>query len=153
MAADIEQVDGQVLRVEPVVAEHVAAQLGRGHEAPVHADVSTQQPGGQQRLDVAGRLGEEFRAQAGQFRLPLLIRQRAGRLGRDERPRSLLCGQNPFPFQFRVGLDNSVWVHGKFHRQGSNRGELFSRSEQTRGNAVADLVLYLPVNRHATPGI
>ena len=35
MAADVDQVEREVLGVDPVVAERIAAQLGRGNEAPV----------------------------------------------------------------------------------------------------------------------
>ena len=38
VAADVEQVEGEVVVVEPVVAERVAAQLGRGDEPPVGPD-------------------------------------------------------------------------------------------------------------------
>ena len=59
--------------VEPVVAEHVAAELGRGHEPPVDVDRAGQLLG-QQRLDVAGGLADLL----GQ--LALALRQPAVRL-------------------------------------------------------------------------
>ena len=38
VAADVEQVEGEVVVVEPVVAERVAAQVGGGDEPPVGPD-------------------------------------------------------------------------------------------------------------------
>ena len=38
VAADVQQVEGEMVVVEPVVAERIAAQLGRGDEPPVGPD-------------------------------------------------------------------------------------------------------------------
>src|SRR5207244_191678 len=73
VAADVEQVDRQVLLVDPVVAEHVPGQVRRGNELPVDGDWAAQR-GGKKRLHVAGgavHLGGQ---------LPLLLGQLAVRL-------------------------------------------------------------------------
>jgi hypothetical protein len=55
VAADVEQVEGEVVVVDPVVPEGIAAELCRGHVAPL----GERRPGldrfGQQRDDVIGR--------------------------------------------------------------------------------------------------
>ena len=56
MAADVQQVKGEMIVVEPVIAERVASQLGRGDEPPVGHDVSLFELVGQERLHVMGGL-------------------------------------------------------------------------------------------------
>ena len=40
VAADVEQVKGEMVVIEPVIAERIATQLGRGNEPPVGLDVA-----------------------------------------------------------------------------------------------------------------
>jgi len=58
VAADVEQVHGEVVVVDPAVAERVAPELGRGDEPPVGPDRSLLELLGQEREDVFGGLGD-----------------------------------------------------------------------------------------------
>ena len=57
MPTDIEQVNSQVVAVDPVVAKHIAAEMQTGHEFVVKFDLAGELLG-QQGLDIAGRTGD-----------------------------------------------------------------------------------------------
>ncbi len=52
MAADVQQEEGEMIVIEPVVAERVTPQLGRGDEPPVGPDLALLELLGQERADV-----------------------------------------------------------------------------------------------------
>lgn len=52
VAAHVEQVKGEVVLVDPVVAERVAPQLGRRDEPPVGQDIPLLEPVGQERVNI-----------------------------------------------------------------------------------------------------
>ena len=57
MAADVEEVEGHVVGVDGMVAERIAAELGRGDEQPVGGEVARARLG-QDRHDVVGGFGD-----------------------------------------------------------------------------------------------
>ncbi len=75
MAADVEQVDGELIGREPVVAEGVSPQGGRGDKAPIRGDGAGLGHGrGQKRTDVGGGVGKLARQHT------LLLLERGERL-------------------------------------------------------------------------
>ena len=123
VAAHVEQVDGEVVGVEPVVAERVAAQVRRGDEAPVDPDRALGQRRRQQRRDVLRRLrhlvGEVLLA-LGQLAVRLVALQQgdvALRVVADPGDQFELVGQLDEvvvgPDGERLGLDGRLLLAGQ----------------------------------------
>ena len=58
MAADVDQIDGQMIVIDPVILERIAAELRGGDEPPVGQDRAARPRLGQERAHVPGRLGD-----------------------------------------------------------------------------------------------
>ena len=58
MTADVQEIESQVLVVEPLVTERVAAELHGGDEMPVDADGALCEGGRQERVNMLGRVGD-----------------------------------------------------------------------------------------------
>ena len=71
----------------------------------------------------------------------------------EERAAALFRSYDPSALQFGVRFDDRVRVHLQIDRELPHRRQLFAGLQQIGGDPVKDLVLNLPIDRHATLGV
>ena len=131
MSADVEEVEGQVVRVEPVVAEHVAGELCGRDELPRNRDRALDEGRGEQRLDVAGgavEFGGHFALRFGELSVRLVSLQEVDvparvvpHAGDDFEPVGEFDEVVVGPQRERSGLHDRFFLARKDHERGFAR--------------------------------